>query len=70
MTSSSYIDMITLSYPTEMRPQWFRTDQIPFSQMWPDDHFWFPMLLNNEKFEGYFKFEGHNKILDYSITKL
>jgi 8-oxo-dGTP diphosphatase/2-hydroxy-dATP diphosphatase len=54
----------------EMRPQWFQTDQIPFPDMWPDDDFWFPMLLNNEKFEGYFKFEGHDKILDYTLKKL
>ncbi|CAB3978054.1 7,8-dihydro-8-oxoguanine triphosphatase [Paramuricea clavata] len=54
----------------EMRPQWFQTDQIPFPDMWPDDDLWFPMLLNNEKFEGYFKFEGHDKILDYTLKKL
>lgn len=54
----------------EMRPQWFHTDQIPFNDMWPDDKLWFPMLLNGESFEGYFKFEGHNKILDYTLQKV
>ena len=63
---------IYLAFPAfiEMRPQWFQTDQIPFADMWPDDDLWFPMLLNNEKFEGYFKFEGHDKILDYTLKKL
>ena len=50
-----------------MRPQWFEADQIPFDDMWPDDKLWFPMLLKGEKFEGYFKFEGHNKMLDYTL---
>lgn len=54
----------------EMRPKWFPNDQIPFSDMWPDDELWFPMLLNGEKFEGYFKFEGHDKILDYTLKKV
>lgn len=53
-----------------MMPQWFATDQIPFADMWPDDELWFPMLINGDKFEGYFKFEGHNKILDYTLQKL
>ena len=54
----------------EMMPQWFATDQIPFADMWPDDELWFPMLINGDKFEGYFKFEGHNKILDYTLQNL
>lgn len=53
-----------------MRPQWFPTDQVPFPEMWPDDDLWFPMMLDGKKFEGYFKFEGHDKILDYTLKKL
>lgn len=51
-----------------MRPQWFKFADIPFSSMWPDDHLWFDRLLNKKYFNAYFKFEGHDKILDYSIT--
>lgn len=36
----------------EMRPQWFRESQIPFSSMWPDDAHWLPRLLQGEKFIG------------------
>ncbi|XP_028395490.1 7,8-dihydro-8-oxoguanine triphosphatase-like [Dendronephthya gigantea] len=60
----------TIQESEEMRPQWFEIDQVPFKEMWPDDDLWFPMMLNDEKFEGYFKFEGHDKILDYTLTKL
>jgi hypothetical protein len=37
-----------------MRPQWFSEDQIPLSQMWPDDEHWLPLLLQGKKFLGRF----------------
>jgi len=36
--------------------------------MWPDDHLWYPMMLNNGYFDASFKFEGISKMLDYTIT--
>ncbi|KAG8509785.1 7,8-dihydro-8-oxoguanine triphosphatase [Galemys pyrenaicus] len=54
----------------EMRPQWFHLDQIPFSDMWPDDCYWFPLLLQKRKFQGYFKFQGHDTILDYTLHEV
>ena len=41
----------------EMKPQWFKFSEIPFSQMWPDDEYWFPYLLNNKVFKGKFLFD-------------
>ncbi len=41
----------------EMKPQWFPVNEIPFSQMWSDDEYWFPLLLNNKLFEGEFLFD-------------
>jgi 8-oxo-dGTP diphosphatase / 2-hydroxy-dATP diphosphatase len=41
----------------EMRPQWFSFEEIPFSQMWSDDIFWFPLFLDNKLFEGEFVFD-------------
>ncbi|XP_046855832.1 oxidized purine nucleoside triphosphate hydrolase-like [Xenia sp. Carnegie-2017] len=52
----------------EMRPKWFNMDEIPFNEMWPDDKLWFPLMLSNNMFKGYFKFEGHDKILHYTLT--
>ncbi|XP_037671158.1 7,8-dihydro-8-oxoguanine triphosphatase [Choloepus didactylus] len=54
----------------EMRPQWFRLDQIPFDDMWPDDSYWLPLLLQKKKFHGYFKFQGHNTILDHTLQEV
>jgi 8-oxo-dGTP diphosphatase/2-hydroxy-dATP diphosphatase len=41
----------------EMKPEWFCFDNIPFEQMWPDDEFWFPYLLDNKMFKGQFVFD-------------
>ena len=41
----------------EMKPEWFSFNTIPFSQMWSDDKFWFPLLLNDKLFKGEFIFD-------------
>ncbi|KAL4658993.1 7,8-dihydro-8-oxoguanine triphosphatase [Arapaima gigas] len=51
----------------EMRPQWFDCDKIPFDHMWPDDILWFPLMLQKKKFVGYFKFQGHDLILEQKL---
>ncbi|KAG7269601.1 hypothetical protein CRUP_028653 [Coryphaenoides rupestris] len=54
----------------EMRPQWFETDKIPFSEMWADDILWFPLLLQKKMFRGYFKFQGHDKMLSHKLDEV
>ncbi|XP_031562769.1 7,8-dihydro-8-oxoguanine triphosphatase-like [Actinia tenebrosa] len=51
----------------EMRPQWFNHDEVPYKDMWPDDILWLPSLLQNKRFDGYFKFEGHSNILEQRL---
>lgn len=41
----------------EMKPQWFKFSEIPFTQMWSDDVLWFPFLLNDKLFKGSFLFD-------------
>lgn len=41
----------------EMRPQWFNFSQVPFTEMWADDGFWFPYLKSNTLFKGRFLFD-------------
>lgn len=54
----------------EMRPQWFDLDKIPFSEMWADDVLWFPLMLQKKKFLGYFKFQGHDVILEQKLNEV
>ncbi len=41
----------------EMKPQWFNFKDIPFPQMWSDDIYWFPNLMNDTLFKGSFLFD-------------
>ena len=57
--------------PTESReaePFWVRQDQIPYHQMWEDDRLWLPMLINGEKFQTRWIFDGDNMV-DYDIQR-
>ncbi|MEI7620270.1 MAG: 8-oxo-dGTP diphosphatase [Candidatus Falkowbacteria bacterium] len=54
----------------EMKPQWFHVDEIPFSEMWPDDIHWIPLLLSGKKFKGRFLFEGSDIILEQELIEV
>ncbi len=54
----------------EMRPQWFSIDEIPFDEMWPDDRYWFPWFLKQQKFHGKFSFDHDGKLVDQHIESL
>ncbi|KAF4074019.1 hypothetical protein AMELA_G00249860 [Ameiurus melas] len=54
----------------EMRPRWFDIDKIPFGEMWADDVLWFPLMLQKKKFSGYFKFQGHDVILEHKLNEV
>ncbi len=41
----------------EMAPAWFGFKEIPFEQMWPDDRYFMPYILEDKKFRGWFKFD-------------
>jgi len=55
----------------EMKPQWFNLDQIPYDQMWDDDKYWLPRVLQGEKLKGEFYFDKtNNKIEKVNIEKI
>ena len=54
----------------EMRPQWFGTNEIPFSEMWQDDIYWFPLFLQGKKFKGKFLFDESDKILKHELAEV
>lgn len=51
----------------EMKPKWFDLDKIPFQEMWLDDKYWFPYLLQDKLFYAKFHYEGYDKILNYTV---
>ncbi len=53
----------------EMKPQWFELAQIPYSQMWPDDPYWLPLLLAGKNFSGKFYFRDYNTLLEQQVEE-
>lgn len=51
----------------EMKPRWFHIDEIPFTEMWPDDFYWMPLFLRGEKFKGRFLFGDGDVILEQQL---
>ena len=54
----------------EMKPKWFNIGEIPFDQMWPDDKYWLPLLLEEKRFKGKFLFNKSNEIIDFSLLEI
>lgn len=52
----------------EMNPKWFSVDQIPYSEMWPDDIFWVPEVLKGNLVKGSFEFGEKDIILNKEIN--
>ncbi len=57
----------------EMQPKWFKVNEIPFDEMWPDDIFWLPHILAGKKLKAKFVFgqgdgKGGEVITDQDIT--
>jgi len=51
----------------EVRPKWFKINEIPLDKMWPDDKFWLPRVLNGEKLKAEFVFKPGELIDSYEI---
>ncbi|MBC5793122.1 MAG: 8-oxo-dGTP diphosphatase [Nanohaloarchaea archaeon] len=59
-----------LSESEEARPEWFKLEEIPYNNMWPDDKYWLPKILNGEQFKAVFEFdEDGDEILDYEFNQ-
>lgn len=45
----------------EMRPQWFKIEDIPYEHMWPADRIWIPEYLKGKNLGGSAVFDGKTK---------
>jgi len=54
----------------EMRPAWFNIAEIPYDQMWVDDKYWLPLVLDNKKVKANFLLSSptDNKIIKQVIN--
>jgi len=40
----------------EMRPNWFKANELPYKEMWPDDIYWIPEVLKGNLLKASFEF--------------
>ena len=51
----------------EMKPAWYKTNELPFEIMWPDDKFWLPKAIKGNYLKGKFEFGENDSILEKKI---
>lgn len=54
----------------EMRPQWFLVDKIPYDDMWDDDKYWLPKVLDGQLLYGEFVFDENDKMQQHVIKEV
>jgi 8-oxo-dGTP pyrophosphatase MutT (NUDIX family) len=53
----------TITESDEGRLEWFPEEKLPFDQMWQDDRYWLPLLVEERRFRGLFWFTADSKKL-------
>ena len=51
----------------EMKPQWFLNADIPYAEMWPDDIFWLPQVLEGNGVRATFTFGENDTITNQHV---
>lgn len=51
----------------EAVPLWTDLDAIPYDEMWADDRYWLPHLLDGKQVDGRFLFDG-DRMLDHQLS--
>jgi hypothetical protein len=51
-------------------PMWFDMDKIPWNRMWEDNEKWLPKVLDGEKVDAIFLFNGDNTLAEYRFEKI
>ena len=67
----AYISEEWQGQPTEseeMDPEWFTFAEIPYADMWDDDQYWLPRVLNGELVTGKFTFDAADKMISHTIN--
>jgi 8-oxo-dGTP diphosphatase/2-hydroxy-dATP diphosphatase len=52
----------------EMNPKWYSVNNLPYSDMWPDDIFWVPEVLKGNLVRATFQFGEKDIILNKEIN--
>jgi mutator protein MutT len=53
----------------EMAPRWFNVSDIPYEDMWEDDRYWLPQVLDGKSINGRFVFDENEKMLEHKVEE-
>jgi len=54
----------------EMAPKWFSLEDIPYEDMWSDDPYWLPAVLEGKKISADFKLDESDTIISHTVTEV
>jgi len=54
----------------EMAPSWFKIKSIPYKEMWQDDEFWLPKVLEGKIVRGLFNFDEADNLTSQDIKEV
>lgn len=54
----------------EMAPEWFKFNELPFDDMWPDDPFWLPQVLSGKKLTATFVLDKNDAITSHELAEV
>ncbi len=54
----------------EMAPRWFSESKIPYENMWPDDPYWLPQILEGKKVKARFTLGKGDVLVEHSVTEV
>ena len=54
----------------EMIPRWFDIKEIPYDDMFPNDKYWLPLVLEGKKFNGFFESDKNWNSVSHKIIEL
>ena len=53
----------------EMKPYWFKIDSIPYDEMFADDKYWLPLVLEGQKIDAHFSFDENWNLISKNISE-
>lgn len=66
----AYISTNWKGTPTEtdeMRPQWFKKDELPLNAMWPADKHWLLVVLQGKKVTAEFLLDESGSVINFNV---
>lgn len=54
----------------EMRPAWYKKNELPLDNMWPVDRYWLPVILEGKKIKAECLLDESGAVLDFTVQEV